>query len=213
MAIIWPCPLALEAYAAAGRDVKVPRAACRECRQPLIFWSGYPRFVRSGAVAVRIWVRRGRCAPCSRTHALLPSFLLLRRLDEVSIIGIALARGVNGMGQRTIATALGIAHTTVRDWRRRHKARAPALAAGFAAAAVALSGMSTTLSGDHERAALEALAAAWIRAEQRFGAGVGDAWRFAATVTGGGWLATNTTPPWADVDGSGFIPPQPHMEG
>ena len=40
MAIVWPCPLAVDAYVAAGRDVGFPRPACPACAGPLVFWSG-----------------------------------------------------------------------------------------------------------------------------------------------------------------------------
>ena len=38
VAIVWPCPLAVDAYAAAGRDVGFPRPACPSCAGPLVFW-------------------------------------------------------------------------------------------------------------------------------------------------------------------------------
>ena len=211
MAIIWPCRLSVEAYAAAGRDVEVPRGTCRECRRPLIFWGGYRRHIRVAGVMLGIWVRRGKCRGCGRSHALLPNFGLQRRLDGVSVIGTALVRAVvAGAGQRTIATELQVPHTTARDWQRRHRARAPTLAAGFAALVVAFGGVAVALAGNPERAALEGLAAAWGQAQRRFGTGVGGPWEFAAAVTGGSWLATTTTSPWAGLGAADFIPPGPH---
>jgi hypothetical protein len=212
VAIIWPCRVSAQEYAAAGRNVEVPRASCGDCQRPLIFWAGYPRYLRVSGVVLRIWVRRGRCTGCRCSHALLPNFVLQRRLDPASTIGTALARAVAGAGQRTVAAELGVPHTTTREWRRRHRARAPMLSAGFAALVVAFGGVAAALKGGPERTALEALAAAWWQAHRRFGAGVGDSWQFAAAVTGGNWLSTNTTPPWAGVAAADFIPPTPKTE-
>ena len=38
MAIVWPCPLVVDAYAAAGRDLGFPRPDCSSCAGPLVFW-------------------------------------------------------------------------------------------------------------------------------------------------------------------------------
>ena len=87
----------------------------------------------------RLWIRRGRCSRCLRSHALLPDFLLERRLDEVEVIGHALALGiVGGLGMRSVADRLGVPMTTARGWRRRFQLRAPALAAALVAVAVHL---------------------------------------------------------------------------
>src|SRR6266511_904093 len=118
VAIVWPCPWSVEEYQAAGRGVRVPRADCPDCGQPMVFWSGYRRYVRLGRVW-RVWVARAKCRPCGVTHALLPSFLLLRRLDMVEVIGVALERVVAGVGVRPVAAGLGVPHTTIRDWWRR----------------------------------------------------------------------------------------------
>src|SRR6266498_753803 len=59
VAIVWPCPLSVEEYQAAGRGVRVPRADCPDCGQPMVFWSGYQRYVRLGRVW-RVWVARAR---------------------------------------------------------------------------------------------------------------------------------------------------------
>jgi hypothetical protein len=62
----------------------------------------------------------------------LPDFLLERRLDEVEVIGHALALGiVGGLGMRGAAGRLGVPMKTARDWRRRFQLRAPALAADW----------------------------------------------------------------------------------
>jgi hypothetical protein len=167
----------------------------------MIRWAGYHRFVRSAGVELRLWIGRVRCRRCSVSHALLPNFALCRRLDATTCIGNALAKMTTGMGARTAAIHAGVPHTTVRGWYRRHQARAPALIGEFAALVVELSGVAVALSEAPARAALEAIAAAWHQAREHIATGIGDAWEFASTVTGGLWLGTNTTPPLASVSG------------
>jgi hypothetical protein len=179
----------------------------------MVFWSGYRRFVRGRARVHRIWIRRCRCRPCARSHALIPSFLLMRRFDSAGVIGAALARSVSGTGLRTVATAIDVPHTTVRGWRWRFRARAPVLAAGFGSLAVALGGAALALSANADAAGLEALAGAWDQARRRFGDTVPPLFAFASIVSGGALLATNTTPPWAGLLGGHWMPPLPTNNG
>src|ERR1700678_3628636 len=130
MAIVWPTELDVEMYVAAGREVEVPRPDCPRCHQPMRFWGWYERDVRgSFEVIHRLSVRRARC--CERTHALLPGFVTWGRLDAVEVIGSALETMCRGVGMRGAAGRLALAHTTVRDWRRRFARRADLLAGGF----------------------------------------------------------------------------------
>lgn len=210
MAIVWASPWSVERYAAAGRGVWAPRRSCPGCGRAMIFWSGYQRFVRD-AGTVRIWVRRAKCTRCRPgvSHALLPSFVLPRRFDAVGVIGGALTRMATGASPGTVAAGVGVPAATVRDWRWRYRARAPTLAAGFAAASVALGGDAPVASGPPEVAALEALGAAWAAARARLGGRCPGVWGFAATVTGGGLLATTTAPSWTALDSGRLLPPVP----
>ena len=81
MSMVWPCPLTVEAYAAAGRAVRVPRPDCPGCAAPMAVWSGYWRHVRRGGRCRKVFVRRARWRRCGVTHALLPAFALAWRLD------------------------------------------------------------------------------------------------------------------------------------
>jgi hypothetical protein len=56
VAIVWPCPLAVDAYAAAGRDMGFPRPDCPSCAWPLVFWSGYRCYVREAGRYWKIFV-------------------------------------------------------------------------------------------------------------------------------------------------------------
>ncbi len=205
--IVWACRLGAEAYTAAGREVEVPRLRCPTCSRPMIFWSGYWRFTR--LAACRCWVRRARCMSCRVSHALLPSFALVRRLDQARVVGRALSGVLASRGMRPLAQELGVPHETLRGWRRRYRARAPTLTAGLAALAVALGGPAPELSREPERAGLEALGAAWCQARRRFGEGVAGVFEFASLVSGGELLGTTTSPPWAGVGGAALMPPVP----
>jgi Domain of unknown function (DUF6431) len=115
VAIVWPCTLSVDAYAAAGREVEVPRPDCPSCLEPMVFWSGYSRFVRHGGGAHKIWIPRGMCAPCGGTHALVPAFVAIKRLDSIETIGAALESVTSAEnGVRPAAARSGVPHTTAR---------------------------------------------------------------------------------------------------
>ena len=197
MAIIWPCPLAPSSYATAGQQIVVPAQACPDCQRALTGWGGYWRWVRAdGVTEVHLWIRRGWCPRCRRSHALLPSFLFLRRLDAVERIGAGVEQAAGGSGGRTIAQQLGLPHTTVRDWWRRLRARAPTLLAPLLALAIRLDPAPVALQTDGAAAVLEALASAWQRARQRLGARLPGRWAFWSVVSGGRALAPHTSPPF-----------------
>lgn len=196
LAIVWPCRLSVADYAAAGKRIDVPTQACPSCGARLMAWSGYRRWLRDDG-EYQIWVRRGRCPTCRVTHALLPDFVHARRLDTVEVIGAALELGIAGTGMRTVAARLGLAHSTARDWRRRHRARAPALLAHLAAVAVAAGAELRELPTRAEAAALAALSAISAEARRRFGGRVPGLWRLWNAICGGWALGTNTSPPLA----------------
>lgn len=208
MAIVWPCLLDVDAYAAAGRAVVVPRLVCPGCGGSTQRWGGYWRFVRVG-LSVRVWFARIRCSPCARSHALVPAFCLLGRLDSVEVIGPALAAGVSGRSDAVVAASIDVAVTTVRGWRRRHRDRAGLLVAGVAAVMVALGGPAPRLSGNAERASIEAVGGLGMAARGTLGARAGPAWRCWATVTGGAALSPNTIPPWTGIGGGRLLVPVP----
>jgi hypothetical protein len=193
MAMIWPCRLSAEQYAAAGKDVAVPRPVCASCGRAMIFWSGYWRSVRRGIVVLRIWVKRCWCKPCRSGDALLPSFCLLRRLDLVEVVGPALGKVAAGAGTRRAARGIDelFAHTTVRGWWRRHRRRAGWLARMLGAAGVEAPGAEELLGQ------LQTLGIG-------LSAGLGvSTWAAVSFASGGAWLATNTaTPVKPSQDGS-----------
>ena len=144
MAIVWPCPIAVDAYAAAGRDLGFPRPDCPSSAGPLVFWSGYRRYVREAGRYWKIFVPRLRCARCGVSHALLPAFTLAWRLDVAETIGSAVGEVVagGGCGVRPAAQRAGVPYTTARGWVRRFRARAAELGV-----AVELGGQAVTPPG------------------------------------------------------------------
>ena len=158
MAIVWPCPLPVDAYVAAGRKVEVPRPVCPSCAGPLVFWSGYWRHVRAAGRCPKIFVPRVRCGPCQVTHALLPAFVLAWRLDLAEAVGAVIGQVAGGAcGVRPAAARAGVPHTTARGWVRRFGARAAELGVAFAALAVDLGGEAICPPAEAGRFALTAI--------------------------------------------------------
>jgi hypothetical protein len=155
-------------------------------------------------------VPRVRCGPCEVTHALLPAFVLARRLDVAEVIGGVLAEVAGGGGGvRPAAARAGVPYTTARGWVRRFGARARDLGVAFAALAVDLGGDAIRLAADAGEFALAAVTAAFGAACALPGwAGLGR-WRFACAVSGGSLIAANTISPWLIVGKRRFMPPVP----
>jgi len=197
VAIIWPSPLDVSSYAAAGRQIAVPGQRCPDCKQPLTGWGGYWRWVRpKDQPEERLWIRRGCCPQCRHTHAFLPSFLFRRRLDPAAVIGEALSQAVVGQGMRTIAQQLALPHTTVRAWWRRLCIRAPTLLGSLLRWATSLDPAPVLVVRDGAAAVLETLTQTWERARARLREHLPDQWAFWSLITGGLALATNTSVPF-----------------
>ncbi|MHB2023826.1 MAG: DUF6431 domain-containing protein [Mycobacteriales bacterium] len=210
MAIVWPCSIPVESYAAAGRGIEVPVASCPSCAGRMAPWSGYWRFVRHLGGELRIFVPRGRCGACACTHALLPGFCLRHRLDTVETIGAVLeATTISLLGVRPVAAAAGLAHTTARGWVRRFAVNGADLAVSFAALAVELGGPVAlgAAEGDSCSQALGAIAAAWRAAMGLPGWLAVGRWRFASSVCGGTLLAINKSALWMLVGSRRLMPP------
>jgi Domain of unknown function (DUF6431) len=209
--MVWPCSLSVEMYAAAGREVAVPRLSCESCAVPMTFWSGYERSVRADGLYLRLWIARARCSACSVSHALLPNFLLVGRLDAVETVGRALVEVASRMMSIGRASrVLDVPFTTVRGWVRRFAATAPVWWSGFASLTVELGG---TIPRGWPSAVPAAAAVAMGWAHQasmaRHDARTGSLWPFVSVVCGGRLITTNTDPPWRVFGNRRFIPPSP----
>jgi Domain of unknown function (DUF6431) len=212
VAMVLPCPLAVDAYVAAGRDLDFPRPACPSCAGPLVSWSGYRRYVRAAGRARRIFVPRLRCGRCEVSHALLPAFALAWRLDTAETIGTVIAEVAGGgCGIRPAADRAGVPFTTARGWVRRFRARGPSLGAGFAALAVELGGQAIGPAADAGAFAVAAIGAAFGAAAALPGWLAVGLWRFASAVSGGRLIAANITSPFLIVGRRRFMPPVPPL--
>jgi hypothetical protein len=164
--------------------------ACPGCGERLRPW-GHARWRTSRAEenSVRHRPRRACCTGCGRTHVLLPASGLLRRADEVSVIGSALLAKASGAGHRVIAAALGRPASTVRGWLRRFTAGAEAVRVVFTGLLHVLDPQAGPVppAGSGFADALEALGRAGSAAVRRLG--VASPWEFAARASGGRLLA------------------------
>jgi hypothetical protein len=210
VSMVWPCSLSVDEYAQAGRAVEFPRLDCASCSRRLGFWSGYWRDVRAGGRCWRIWVRRARCASCEVSHALLPAFVLVGRLDVVESVGAVIERVAAGpVGVRPAAEGVAVPYTTARGWWRRFASCAERLAVAFAALAVELGGQMLAPAVEVECWALDAIRASWEAALSLPGWAAMSLWRFVSAVSGGRLVAANTDSPWLIVGKRRFMPPVP----
>jgi hypothetical protein len=147
---------------------------------------------------------------------LLPVSCLLRRADEVMVIGAALTAKAAGLGHRRIATQTGRAASTVRGWLRVFAARAEQVRTAFTALLHELDPLSGPVSpaGTAFADAVAAVGVAAAAARRRLGALMGSwsPWQVAAAVSGGRLLSPpghaeliNTSWPWAAVGGLGSL--------
>jgi len=212
MAIVWPCLLPVDVYAAAGRSVVFPRPECPSCGGRMVFWSGYRRYIREAGVCRRIFIPRLRCGSCRVTHALLPAFALAWRLDAAETVGTVITQVAGGVcGVRPAAQRAGVPHTTARGWVRRFAGRARQLGGGFAALAVELGADPVRPAADVRGFAVAAVGAAFSAAAELPGWAAAGVWRFASAVCGGRLITANTISPYLIVGSRRFMPPVPPL--
>jgi hypothetical protein len=61
---------------------------------------GHWRHVRHGGTCHRLFIPRVRCGACRLSHALMPAFLLVGRLDTVETISAVIVEVAGGSGVR-----------------------------------------------------------------------------------------------------------------
>jgi hypothetical protein len=124
---------------------------------------------------------------------LLADLCLVRRQDEVEVIGAAIEAHVAGEGHRPIAERLGVPAGTVRGWLRRFEANAEVMRVLFTRAAVALDPELGPIvpAGSVVVDALEVIAVAGRAWVLRFGPQ--PVWRIVARLSAGGLLCRNTS--------------------
>ncbi len=148
------------------------------------------RMVRGEGGAARLRPRRSRCRNCLQTHVLLPASVLLRRADEVTVIGAGLLAKAGGCGHRQIATRLGRAASTVRGWLRRIGAVADPVLGALGVLAAELGGefLPPAPTAEPVAAVVEMVGALARAAVGRLG-GSCSPWRLAAVLCGGRLLS------------------------
>src|SRR5260370_34974460 len=99
VAIVWPCPLTVDAYVVAGRGVEFPRLECPSCARRMGLWSGYWRYVRAAGRCRKMFGPRERCGGCRGRQALLPALVLAWRRATSATYG---AGGGAGGGARGV---------------------------------------------------------------------------------------------------------------
>lgn len=170
--------------------------ACPGCSGVLGRW-GHARarpLRRRGGREDRVRPRRGKCRVCGRTHVLLGDDALVRRRDEVAVIGEAIEAKAAGEGHRQIALRLGLPAWRVRRWLRRFAERAVAIREHFCRWAYALdvSLGPAGPGGGRFADALEAIAVAARAAVLRLGPRL--LWPWVSLVSGGVLLANTKCP-------------------
>ena len=180
--------------AVVDRDLVAGVLACPGCGGVLARW-GFARErvlrCRSGDVVLR--PRRAKCRGCAGTHVLLGDRGLLRRQDEVAVIGAALTAMVAGRGHRRVAAEAGLPASTVRGWRRAFVAGAEAIRSHFTRWAHALDPQlgAVVSTGSAAADALEAVAVAARAFVLRFGSR--PVWSVVSVLCGGALLC-HTSP-------------------
>jgi hypothetical protein len=180
-------------------DLVAGRLVCPRCRAGVLGGWGCSRLreVRTDWGVRRLRPRRGRCRErsCGATHVLLPDVCLARRRYVVEVIGAALL-SVGREGYRRAGERLGVPGETVRDWRRRFRARAELIGAHFLrwARVLDVTFDSPVGPGSLGVGAMEAIGRCTRVASLRLGRR--PPWSWASALTAGGLLELNTCTPW-----------------
>jgi hypothetical protein len=169
---------------------------CVGCGGELRPW-GHARWrtLRDHGRPVRLRPRRSRCRSCRVSHVLLPTLVLLRRVDLVAVIGAALvARHVEHRTRAEVARAAGAPWDTVRGWLRRFSKRAVEIRSEFATLAHSWDAELDPIEprGSTVLDALEAIGVAAAAAVRRFGPT--PTWTLVAGASGGRLLSNTSSP-------------------
>ena len=203
MSITWPCRLSVAEYAALGRRAPVPRRSCSDCSVPMALDGSYRRKVREAGVVHEIVIRMVACSRCGRRAAMLPDFVVKRRLDSTLAIGAALLAPL-GVELPAGASALyvSVPQRTRRSWRQRFAERSEVLTQRFLALTVHWGGhlpFRAARDATSEGRAVDAIGLAWRTANRRPTADIPPAWRLANVIVGSQLLGTRVDLPWPVV--------------
>jgi len=178
------------------RDLAAGLLACPRCVGVLARWGwARERVLRCAGGDLVLRPRRARCRGCAATHVLLSEQGLLRRRDEVAVIGAALVEMVGaGRGHRPVAARVGLPASTVRGWRRAFAGGAQEIRAHFTRWGHALDPSLGRVgpAGDVAADALEAIAVAARAWVLRFGSR--PLWVLVCVLSGGVLLCNTSCP-------------------
>ena len=152
----------------------------------------YRRKVRQAGVVHELVVHRVRCPRCRAGYAILPDFVVARRLDTAEVIGAAVTAAAGAPGAaRGTALLAGVPARTVRSWRARFTAISMPLAIGFSALAAGRGWQPVDLPrATPAHTAMAAIGAAWHTTLTRYPASpLRGPWRFANAMCGGALMA------------------------
>lgn len=181
---------------------------CPECPGVLRPWGfARSRQLRTRSESLVVRPRRARCDGCGLTQVLLPANVVVRRADEVDVIGAALAARAVGLGSRRIAGLVGRARSTVRGWLARFTDRAEVLRRLFTEVLIAVDPdpVLPESAGSMVADAVAAIIATGVATGRRWGLDMltVSPWRVSVAITGGRLLSPdrttlpiNTSPPW-----------------
>lgn len=202
MAIAWSCLMPLATYAKLARQAPAPRGRCPKCATQMAFDGGYFRQVREAGTVHRVFIHRARCASCGCGHALLPDFILRRRLDSTRAVGAAVLVGV-GVTVPPAAEELlrGVPGRTVRSWRQRFATHGDAWSLRFEALCLAWRGELPFPPPRHLDSTSRALAGIGLvwKAARRHHEDLPAPWLLANVITGNSLLSIRVDLPWPIV--------------
>lgn len=170
VAVVWPCPIAINMCVRAGRQLRPPPQACPSCKAVLAVQGGYNRQLRHRDRIERLWIWRGYCERCDRSHALLPDFVVPHHRDTTDVIFAALDPRIS----------IDVPASTRRGWQARFKLNTDILRSAIGSAAVGFGGQVQNMRVDR------LLVALW-RAVRRASDMIPSPWRILNIISGGNW--------------------------
>lgn len=180
VSVVWPCPKSILEMVDAARELRPPLQRCPSCRFELRLQGGYERRIRHLGHIHRLWIWRGYCRGCDRSHALLPDTLVANHLDTVDTI-----YAVVELSRPVLVPA-----STQRGWRARYRRNRVVLASGAAATAVAVGGDP----GNDWRLG-HLLMVVWLAARRRTDR-IPNRWRILNIISGSTWMRERVNSSW-----------------
>lgn len=177
--VVWPCPIEIDICVRSGRRLRPPPQACPVCKSRLAVQGGYNRQLRHRDRIERLWIWRGYCERCDRSHALLPDFVVPHHRDTTDVIFAALDPRIS----------IDVAASTRRGWQARFKRNTDILRCAIGSAAVSFGGQVHTTR-------IDGLLVALWRAIRRASEMIPSPWRILNIISGGSWASHRVNSSW-----------------